>query len=936
MDTDQLVAALGRAMGGRIDSSALTRGLYSTDASNYRVVPQVVVFPRDSDEVAAVADVARSLSVPLTSRGAGTSCAGNSIGPGIVVDCSAHLNQILELDPDARTARVQPGLVMDVLQAAAKPHGLRFGPDPSTHSRCTFGGMIGNNACGNHAVAYGRTADNVEALELIDGKGRVIKADCDLSVVDGLGALVEQHLATIRTEFGRFGRQISGYGLEHLLPEHGTRLARALVGSEGTCGIVTEATVKLVDLATSPYLVLLAYDSLPEAGDAVPGLLGFKPLALEGLDSKLVDVLRLRRGPAAVPELPAGGAWLMAEMADDSAVKELVDASGALSSRVLPSGPEAAQIWKIREDGAGLASRTPSGHQGSAGFEDAAVPPAQLGAYLRQFDRLMNEFGLEGIPYGHLGDGCLHIRLDFPLENDGTVLRQFMEQAADLVVAHGGSLSGEHGDGRARSELLPKMYSTAAIELMGQFKALFDPDNLMNPGVKVDPAPLDQDLRRPAARSQPAAGGFQFAEDGGDITRAAHRCTGVARCRTDTAGFMCPSFLATGREEDSTRGRARVLQELANGSLIGGGFGSGELAQVLENCLACKACSSDCPAGVDMARLKSETLHRRYKGRLRPPNHYLLGWLPRWTRLAAKAPGLANLVLRLPGLAKLALGAAGIDRRRSLPRFAPETFHHQAAKFDLASPLPDVDAKVAGQRPVILWADSFSSSLVPAVDLAIVEVLRTAGHDVYLAPPSVCCGLTWITTGQLGSAKQKLLGLLEVLGPFAVNGVDIVGVEPSCMAVLRGDLPDLLPGDPRAAAVAAQTKTLAQVLAADQAAGHWTPPRLDGQRIVVQPHCHHHSVMGYQADLALLRSAGAELTLLEGCCGMAGNFGMEKAHYDISVKVAGRQMLPALASEDDPVTLLADGFSCRTQAADLAGIEGLHLAQVLLQARAAN
>ncbi|MCL1897284.1 MAG: FAD-binding oxidoreductase [Micrococcales bacterium] len=954
MDTDQLVASLRQVINGRVDASPLTRGLYSSDASNYRVVPEVVVWPRDAEELAAVASISRSIGLPLTMRGAGTSCAGNAIGPGIVVDTTAHMNQVLEIDPDQRIARVQPGVVLDTLQAAVKPYGLRFGPDPSTHSRCTFGGMIGNNACGNHAVRYGRTSDNIESLNLIDGQGHQLTAADDLSIVAGLDQFAAQHLGLFRQEFGRFGRQVSGYGLEHLTPEKGTNLARALVGSEGTCGLVTEATVKLVSLAKAPVLVVLAFDSMPEAADAVPSVLQFAPLAVEGLDARLVEMVRRNRPGAAIPPLPLGRAWLMVELDGQDQVSALIQAAQAKSHRVLPPGPAAEAMWKIREDGAGLGGRTPGGTQAWPGFEDAAVPPANLGGYLRGFDQLLAEVGLEGLVYGHMGDGCVHVRLDFPLEQDGQVLRAFMEAAADLVVAHGGSLSGEHGDGRARSELLAKMFSPAAIAAMAQFKALFDPLGLMNPGVLIDPAPLDQDLRRPVARSQPARQGFAFNEDHGDITNAIHRCTGVGKCRADSGGFMCPSYLATRQEKDGTRGRARVLQEVANGSLLRAGFSSPDLAEALELCLACKACSSDCPAGVDMARLKSETLHRRYKGQPRPRSHYLLGWLPRWTRLASRAPYLANFALRLPGVKRLVLALGGLDRRRKLPRFAGEAFHHQASmhgwpglpegtggQINLTLPTTNkeeinpANGPTNGDQagpPVLLWADSFSSALEPGVDLAVAEVLQAAGHQVFVVPASVCCGLTWITTGQLGTAKKKLAKLLEVLGPFAVNGAVIVGVEPSCLAVLRGDLIDLLPGDPRAHAVAKATKTLAEVLSDDLAQGRWTPPSLKGQQLIVQPHCHHYSVMGYQADLALLEGLGAQVQVLAGCCGMAGNFGMEKGHYEISVEIAKRRMLPAIEQAGPGATLVADGYSCRTQARDLADAKPVHLAQLLVQA----
>jgi FAD/FMN-containing dehydrogenase/Fe-S oxidoreductase len=927
-NAEALAAALAKDVRGRVDTSQISRAMYSTDASNYRVVPQVVVFPRDVHDLAAVSDIGRQFEAPVTMRGAGTSCAGNAVGPGIVVDTSRHLNRVLGIDLEARTARVQPGVVMDTLQRRLEPHGLRFGPDPSTHSRCTFGGMIGNNACGNHAVAYGRTADNVESLTMIDGHGHRIKATAgDLSAVDGLPELVAASLAVIRTEFGRFRRQISGYGLDHLLPENGANLARALVGNEGTLGIVTEAELRLVPLAQAPVLVVLGYPSLPDAADAVPALLTCQPLAVEGLDARLVDVYRRHRG--AVPELPPGGAWLMVEVEDSAAADSVVAVAGTAQHRVLPPGPQARAMWRIREEGAGLGGRTQHNRQGWPGFEDAAVPPANLGSYLREFDGLLNDFGLEGLPYGHLGDGCVHIRIDFPFERGSTVFRRFMEAAGALVVDHEGSLSGEHGDGRARSELIELMYSPSAIKLMEQFKGLFDSFNLMNPGVKVCPAPLDADLRRPSARAIRASGGFAFREDGGDLTRAMHRCTGVAKCHADNTaagGFMCPSFLASEEERDSTRGRARVLQEVANGSLIGSGFDSPELAQALEMCLACKACSRDCPAAVDMARLKSESLFRRYRRRPRPVVHYLLGWLPRWTRLASRVPGLANLVLQAPFLGKTVLRLGGMDPRRSLPRFAAEPFHSADA-----CPAPAADtAQIKGGQPVLLWADSFSAALDPGIDQAAADVLAAAGHTVYVVPPDVCCGLTWITTGQLGGAKRRLRALLNVLGPFAVNGLPIIGIEPSCVAVLRSDLPDLLPGDPRAQAVARTARTLAEQLTQDIAAGHWEPPSLEGLELVAQPHCHQHAVMGWDTDFELLTGLGAKVKRIAGCCGMAGDFGMVNGHYETSVKIAQHSLLPALA-ESPEAQFLADGFSCRTQAADLAGRQGKHLAQFLAE-----
>src|SRR4051812_40373262 len=593
---------------GAVDDSARRRAEYATDASNYRVVPQVVVEPLDLDDVLATLEVARTSGVPVTCRGGGTSIAGNAIGTGIVIDFARHLNRVLELDPASRTARVEPGVILAALQKVAAPHGLRFGPDPSTQARATLGGMIGNNACGPHAVAYGRTADNVRALTMIDGRGRRLVAGRGLAERPELQTLIDTNLDVIRTELGTFGRQVSGYSLEHLLPENGRNLARALVGTEGTLGVILEATVDLVAISAARMLVILGYPDMATAADAVPGLLEHGPLAVEGMDARLVEVVRRARGASAVPQLPRGAGWMMVEIggehaaAAQAAAEALVRDASALDARIMPAGPEATAMWRIREDGAGLAGRTPDGRQAWPGWEDAAVPPENLGAYLREFETLMGTYGLTGLPYGHFGDGCIHVRIDLPLEDGGTVFRNFIVDAAQLVVRHGGSCSGEHGDGRARSELLPIMYSRSVLDLFAGVKNVFDPDNRLNPGVLVRPRPIDADLRRPLAHPVLATSGFSFSHDGGDFTRAVHRCVGVGKCRADTSaagGFMCPSYLATRDEKDSTRGRARVLQELTNGTTINT-WSAAEVHESLDLCLSCKACSSDCPAGVDM------------------------------------------------------------------------------------------------------------------------------------------------------------------------------------------------------------------------------------------------------------------------------------------------------------------------------------------------
>ncbi|KAA0021765.1 FAD-binding and (Fe-S)-binding domain-containing protein [Antrihabitans cavernicola] len=919
---DWLDGLRGRVV-GEVDDALRRRAEYSSDASNYRVLPKAVVFPRCDDDVAATVEFAQHSGVPITSRGGGTSVAGNAIGPGLVLDFSRHMNSLVRIDPETRIATVQPGVVLSELQRAAAPFGLRFGPDPSTQTRCTLGGMIGNNACGPRAVAWGRTVDNVASLRILDGTGTERALATDLSAVPGLADFTRDNLGVIRTELGRFDRQASGYSLEHLLPERGANPAKAFVGTEGTCGVILDATIDLVPIPTATVLVVLGYPDLSVAADDCKSLLQHDPTAVEGIDSRLVDVVRAHNRP--VPDLPRGAGWLFVELAADTAAQATAKAallcrnSDALDSRIVTDSAEAAALWRIRADGAGLAGRTPSGEPAWPGWEDAAVPQDQLGAYLRDFADLTAEHRVDGLLYGHFGDGCIHVRLDLPITDAPQRFRKFLVDAATLVAQHGGSLSGEHGDGRARSELLPIMYSPAAIAAFGGFKALFDPRNLLNPGVLVDPMPVGADLRLSGITKIASAKGFSLLHDQGDIATAAHRCVGVGKCRADNSasgGFMCPSYLATRDEKDSTRGRARVLQEVINGSALTGGWESPELADSLDLCLSCKACGSDCPAGVDMATYKSEALYRRYKGRRRPVGHYVLGQLPRWVRLAQRAPGMVNLLSSVGPLRKIGMRRAGIDPRRDVPTLAPKTFRQWWKQRP-----PTV-----GSRHVMLWIDTFTDAFSPDVAVAAVELFEAAGYSVEIPDKPVCCGLTWISTGQLDGAKKRLRATVDALDAHVQSGGVVVGLEPSCTAVLRSDVVELLPDDPRAHSLAAATRTLAEFLDVDP---DWTPPQLDGVRAVVQPHCHQHAVMGFDADKRVLDRCGVQTTTISGCCGLAGNFGMEQGHYDVSVAVAENGILPALRSADADAVLLADGFSCRTQAQQLAHTNGLHLAQLL-------
>lgn len=929
-----LAAELRREGLANVSVSDIDRAMYSSDASLYRVVPQAVVRAQHVDELHAVHEVSRRLGVPLTLRGSGTSIAGNAIGSGIVVD-TRGLSRVLSIDPDARTATVEPGVIHSDLQRAAAPHGLRFGPDPSSHTRATIGGMIGNNACGSRALGYGRTVDNVEDLEMIWG------ADTAASeITAGLAALAERNLGTIRTQFGRFGRQVSGYSLEHLLPERRS-IPRFLVGTEGTLATVTQATVRLVTAPATRVLVALGYPDMAHAADAVPQIrAGIAPYespdlrltALEGMDARIIDLVRGRG--VVVPELPRGTGWLFAELGGEAgavadAAGKVIAASGSLASRIVSTESEQDALWRIREDGGGLAGRalpTPA----HAGWEDSAVPPEHLGAWLRDFEALLVDHSLQGIPYGHFGDGCIHVRIDFPFrpgdQASAAPFHDFMHAAASALQKYGGTISGEHGDGRTRSELLPYMYEPDALRLFDEVKRICDPRGLMNPGVIAEPsgagpADITEDLRpvRPRARPRTA---LTLLHDGGDLGAAVHRCTGVGKCvAPHAAGVMCPSYQATKNEKDSTRGRARVLQEALDGGLLRDGLASAAVDEALDLCLACKGCLTDCPTGVDMATYKSEVLHQKHDvgGIRRPRSHLTLGRLPLWARLVAPLATVANLAARIPPLATLGKWAVGIDQRRSIPRFAPRTLRRSDRSPAVSRPA-GTDAR---QPDVWIWADSFTDHFFPSSGVAALEYLRANGIDARVIQADACCGLTWITTGQLDKAKPMVTRTVERLVAYVDSGVPVLGLEPSCTATLRSDVRELV-DSPDAQRVADGVLTFAELVAKLQL----PVPDLTGVEVVAQPHCHQNAVLGWTVDEALLRRAGATVTRVDGCCGLAGNFGVEKGHYEVSVAVAETHLLPSLRAHPDAI-VLADGMSCRIQVDDLTARPTMHLAELL-------
>ncbi|MEU1934513.1 FAD-binding and (Fe-S)-binding domain-containing protein [Streptomyces coeruleorubidus] len=949
-----LEAELRGAVRGEVGFDATSRALVTMDASNYRRVPRGVVAPVDADDVAAVLAVCREHGVPVVARGGGTSIAGQATGTGIVLDFTRHMNRLVTLDPEARTAVVQPGLVLDRLQEAAAAHGLRFGPDPSTHSRCTLGGMIGNNSCGSHSVAWGTTADSVRELDVVTARGRRLRLGQDWAgAPDGLRELVDGELARLRTGFPELPRRISGYALDALLPERGADVARSFCGSEGTLGVLTEAVVRLVEAPRARALAVLGYADESGAAEAAAGLLPFGPLTVEGMAADLV--------PSAAA-LPRGRAWLFVETGGESAeeararAEAIVRAADVVDALVVtdPAGQRA--LWRIREDASGTATRMPDGSEAWPGWEDCAVPPARLGAYLRDFRALLGAHGLRGTPYGHFGDGCIHVRIDFDLLTEPGIarFRRFSEELAELVVAHGGSLSGEHGDGQARAELLPKMYGREMVGLFERVKGVWDPDDLLNPGMLVRPAPLDADLRFSVLPREPVDVAFGYPTDGGDFSAAVRRCVGVAKCRTASvsgSAVMCPSFRATGAEEHSTRGRARLLHEMLAGEVVTDGWRSTEVRDALDLCLSCKGCRSDCPVEVDMATYKAEFLHHHYAGRRRPAAHHSMGRLPEWLRVVARTrtAALVNALTAVRPLARAAKRLGGIAPEREIPRLATRTFSRWwERRREERAPTGRGDL-------VVLWPDTFTEHLSPAVGQAAVRVLEAAGLRVALPPTvrlakppvgdgrtvaldplsllrgrgRVCCGLTYVSTGQLDRARAVMRRTLDLMEPVLETDAPVVVLEPSCAAALRTDVPELLHDDPRAARLAAKVLTFAETL--ERHAPDWTPPRVD-RPVAGQTHCHQHAVLGDAADRRLRQAALLSGELSGGCCGLAGNFGFEKGHYEVSTACAEEQLLPSVRDAPDGTVVLADGFSCRTQLEQLAGVRGRHLAEVLAAA----
>jgi len=941
-----------------------SRAAYSTDGSNFRQVPLGVVVPRTIDAAVKAVAICRELGLPIVSRGGGTSLAGQCTNAAVVLDFSKYCHHLVSVDIERRRCVVEPGIVLDDLNRQLAPTGLRFGPEPATHQNCTLGGMIGNNSCGATAQRTGKVVDNIASLDVLlyDGSRFTCGATDDAAYAEvargegrraeihrALRRLRDDHAELIRERYPEIPRRVSGYNLDSLLPEHGFDVAGFLVGSEATLVTVLHAELELVPVVKERTLVVLGFSDIATAADAVPAIIEHEPIALEGVDRYLIRDEQIKgMNPQGLAELPEGTGFLMVQFGGDTVEEAgrrahgLLDALGESEHEpevVFFDDPAREdELWQVREAGLGATAHIPGRPDTFEGWEDSAVPVDRLGDYLRDLRRLYEEFGYASDTgpslYGHFGQGCVHTRIPFDLYSVEGVAhyRAFMERAADLVASYGGSLSGEHGDGQSRGELLPRMFGEEVVGLFEQVKALFDPDDRMNPGKVVHPAPLDAHLRlgRDWAPRQPEPLHFTFPDDGGSFREAANRCVGVGKCRkleNEGGTVMCPSYQVTREEEHSTRGRARLLFEMLDGhdgGPIKDGWRSTEVRDALDLCLACKGCKTDCPANVDMATYKAEFLAHHYRHRLRPRADYALGWLPVLARLLRRA-GLVrvvNALARLPWLRRLGTRAAGLEDR-TVPAFAAESLQEWWAR---RTPRPD-----GPHGRVLLWPDTFTDQFHPEVGKAAVEVLEAAGWGVTLPTESICCGLTWISTGQLDQAKRQLRRTVDALADHVRAGGLVVGLEPSCTAVFRSDAAELFAGDQDVHRLRDHTVTLAELLT--EHTDDWEPPPLP-VRGFAQVHCHQHAIMGWEADQKLLGRTGADIDHLDsGCCGLAGNFGFTAGHGEVSRACAEQTLLPRLADAAPDEVVLADGFSCRTQIDefDRSGHRPIHLAQLLAE-----
>ncbi|WP_081081623.1 FAD-binding and (Fe-S)-binding domain-containing protein [Burkholderia stagnalis] len=955
---DTLAADLRTAVRGEVRFDAGSKALYASDASNYRQVPLGVVVPADAEDLVAALGVCRRFDVPFLTRGGGTSQNGQCVNVAVVADTSKYFNRVVSVDPDAKTAVVEPGVVCDVLRDAAEAHGLTFAPDPATHSRCTLGGMIANNSCGAHSVMAGKTVENVEALEILtyDGArfwvGPTPEPELDAIIAAGgrrgeiyrrLRDLRDRYADRIRNEFPQIKRRVSGFNLDQLLPENGFNVARALVGTEGTCAVTLQAKVRLVHSPSCRVLLVLGFTDIFTAADAVPHYNRFAPIAIEGLDRAIIRGLQARGLKAdEIALLPPGDAWVVLEFGADTVDAALAQAREAeayfngggagpdVSGFVVAEKAKQQKIWSIRETGASAVALSvdPSKPDPIAGWEDAAVDPLRLGDYLRAFQALVDRYGYETCLYGHFGDGCVHARITFDLRSvEGVqVWRGFLREAAQLVVDFGGSLSGEHGDGQAKAEFLPIMYGPELMQAMAEFKAIWDPANRLNPGKVINAYRADENLRLgPAYKPVTLQTKLTFASPEGDgMQRAIERCIGMGKCRSLDGGTMCPSYRATREEKFSTRGRAHLFWEMLQGDVIKDGWNSPEVKEALDACLGCKGCKSDCPTHTDMASYKAEFLSHYYETHRRPRQAMFMGRIGQWAPLASRFPRLMNFMTSTPPLARIGKWIAGIAPQRALPAFAPRPFRAIAKRQGIGQRTGATPAR----NKVILWVDTFNEHFSPDIAAAAADVLTRLGFDVTLPRKRLCCGRPLYDYGLLDEARALLRTAVDELADEIGAGVPVVGLEPGCLSVFKDELLKQLPDEPLAKRLAAQTFLFSDFVA--QAEFAW--PQLDAD-VIVHGHCHQKSLFGMKGETALLDKLGVRWTLLDtGCCGMSGSFGFNDAHYDLSMKIGEGKLLPLVRQASDDAIVVTNGFSCREQIEQGAGRTPLHIAQLAQRA----
>jgi FAD/FMN-containing dehydrogenase/Fe-S oxidoreductase len=953
VDAVALEDALRQVVTGEVRFDAGSKALYATDGSNYRQVPIGVVIPKTKQDVIETVAACRKFGAPLLSRGGGTSLAGQCCNIAVVIDWSKYLHHIVELNPQQKYARVQPGTICDTLRNAAKPHILTWGPDPATHDHCTFGGMLGNNSCGVHAQMAGKAGENVLSMDILlyDGTqmtvGSMDEGGLDAKIAQGgregiiyaqLKSLRHRYGKLVQEKYPRIPRRVSGYNLDHLLPgEDGCfNVAKALVGSESTCVTILEAEVRLVFSYPKRVLLVLGYPSIYEAGDHVPRILEFKPIGFEGLDNFLINNVKKKGIPQLddLSILPEGKGWLVVEFGAETieeaegqarVTMSALEGPGAPTMKLFTDEAEQQKVWDVREAGLGATAFVPGEPLTWEGWEDSAVAPEKVGGYLRDLCKLYEKYEYRSALYGHFGQGCIHCRVNFDLMSEPGIRkwRSFMEEGTDLVTSYGGSISGEHGDGQSKAEFLYKMFGSELIEAFREFKSIWDPDWKMNPGKIVDPYHIDENLRLGANYhpSDPSTY-FEFPDDHGSFAHAALRCVGVGKCRRENGegvqDTMCPSYMVTREEMHSTRGRTHLLWEMMHGDVIRDGWRDEHVKEALDLCLACKGCKGDCPVNVDVATYKAEFLAHYWKGRVRPVHAYAFGWIDKWARLASLAPGFANLFTQLPVFRDVAKLAVGVPRQRQIPAFAPQTFqswfHHRKARPG------------TGQK-VLLWADTFNNYFMPETAQAAVEVLEHAGCEVEALDQHLCCGRPLYDYGFLDMAKSYLRRNLRALGSQISANTPMVVLEPSCCSVFRDEMHNLFPESLDAKRLAENTFTLSEFL--ETRIPNYAPPTVKRQAIV-QGHCHHKAVMRLKEENSLMEKMQLEHRVLEsGCCGMAGAFGYEKDKYQVSVACGERSLLPEVRKAPVSTIIVADGFSCKEQIAQETKRHALHLAEVL-------